>query len=272
MMHSVHVRTMLLCAAVAGLSAWATGCAAEPEPCNAAAALKSAPTSIALVEGGRGLLALPRNDGVTLRLDGLLAGFTSRRREDGVLVIAAPYGISGTLPARLQATCDDGDRAARAIELVIDPFVIVPLAPIAAAGPGPRRAPGMAVVDAGVVVVGGHEGSVALADAWLLPRGATQWRPLDVTLDGAGDGALDGALDGTLDGAGVGAGSVQATALGDGRSVLLLGANGATALLEVAGDGQASLRALSPGGAVPLDSDGALPRGREHAVGGGAVF
>lgn len=235
-MPSVHIRTMFVAVLAGGI-----GCVEEHVPCDAAAALAAAPASIALVEGGRGFLAMPRTADVSLRVDGLIAGFTTRRREDGIVVVTAPYGISGTLPARLDATCDDGDRATQRIDLVVAALRVQPIASLT--GPGPRTAPGMAVVDAGVLVVGGFDGATPLADVWLLPRGTTEWRRLDVDT-------------------GVGAGAVRATAMADRRRVLLLGPGGATALADLAdladvAGGATSITPLAPGGAVPVDSDGA---------------
>lgn len=224
--------TLLLALAAATSSA----CAQVDEPCVAADALVDAPTSLALVEGGRGFLALRAYAGITVTIDGLVPGFTTRVREDGVHVVRVPYGIAGTLPATLTATCDDGDRASASLELVVAPLAVRSLAPLED-GPGARDAPGMAVVPAGVVVVGGTFDRAALADAWLLPRGSDAWTRIDVELA-----------------ARVGAGSIRATAMDDGR-VLLLGPAGATAILDVTDTG--TLEVVTPGGAVPDESDGA---------------
>lgn len=233
----VHIRTVLVLALFAPLTG---ACAASDEACTAARALEAAPATLSLVEGGRGVLAMPRSAEIALHVDGLLAGFTTRRREDGALVVVAPYGITGTLPARIDASCQDGDRASRRIDLIVEPIGVVQLASLAA-GPGARRAPGMAVVEAGVLVIAGFPtvaGGAPLDDLWLLPRGSSAWRRLE----------LD---------AGVGAGSVRATAMADGRRVLLLGPSGATAIVDVAPDGAATITALAPGGAIPTESDGA---------------
>lgn len=214
------------------------GCAPVEPPCLAVGVLADAPSSIALVEGGRGFLALRSDPRVTVRIDGLVAGFTARVREDGVHVVRAPYGITGTLPASIEATCDDGDRATAPLDLVIAPIDVATLAPIQGGNaPGPREAPGLAVVPAGVVVVGGVHEHASLSDAWFLARGGDTWVELDVALAPL-----------------VGAGSIRATPRDDGR-VLLLGSTGATAILDVANGGDAKL--LAPGGAVPAESDGA---------------
>lgn len=219
---------------IALAAAMAMACAPVEEPCVAAEALVDAPTSLALVEGGRGFLALRAVPHVSVRIDGLVLGFSARVRDDGVHVVRAPYGIAGTLPARLEATCDDGDRASMAIELAVAPLAVRSLAPLAD-GPGERERPGMAVVAAGVVVVGGFRAGAPLDDAWLLPRDEGAWVPVDV------------------DALGVGAGSIRATAMEDGRA-LLLGPTGATAILDVTTH---TMESVAPGGDVPAESDGA---------------
>lgn len=234
----------MLALAAAMALADAMACAPVDDRCAPANALVDAPTSLALVEGGRGLLALRAEPRITVRIDGLVPGFTTRVREDGMHVVHAPYGIVGSLPATLVATCDDGAQASTSIDLVVAPLSVQSLAPLVDGpggglvdGPGARAAPGMAVVPAGVVVVGGTSDRGPLVDAWLLPRNTSAWLRIDVEL-------------------GVGAGSVRATAMEDGR-VLLLGATGATAILDVSDVDSMNATTVVPGGAIPGESDGA---------------
>jgi hypothetical protein len=131
---------------------------------------------IAMSEGGRARISFPFDETVALELVGLAPGFTARVTRDGArgrLVVGAPYGITGVLPAELVGSCADGLARALPVTLRVRPLTVTPLsADGAPAAPAPRWSPGLAVVGDRLVVVGGIGAGPGIArtdaldDAW----------------------------------------------------------------------------------------------------------
>lgn len=202
--------------AAAGVS-WAlvgvvAGCDEAPPPCDPAVALVGMSSTIELSEGGRAFVPFTGDARVRVEVAGLAPGFTARvegRAAGARIVVGAPYGITGSLPAEIVAACETGDEPA-AVALP----VTVRVAPLRVehlwrdgepSGPSPRAFTALAVrADGTIVVAGGLSGpspAAALADAWAYdPAGgvgggwAELWTPSTSPLAAAGSAGVARAL------------------------------------------------------------------------------
>lgn len=202
--------------AAAGVS-WAlvgavAGCEEAASPCDPAVVLVGMSSIIELSEGGRAFIPVGGDARVRVEVAGLAPGFTARVEERAAgarIVIGAPYGITGSLPAEIVAACETGaepDAVALPVTLRVAPLSVEHLwRDGEPSGPSPRAFTALAVrADGTVVVAGGLSGSgpvTALADAWAYDAAdgaggawAELWTPSTSPLAAAGTAGVARAL------------------------------------------------------------------------------
>lgn len=150
-------------------------------------------------------MAFTPDVGVRVEMVGLAPGFASRIEVlpgGARIVVRAPYGITGSVPAEVVATCEiDEDPAAVALPVTVRvrPLRAVVLDEDALARPPPRAFAALVALpgaDSRIVVAGGTSAGAALADVWSWDSSTNAWaRLVEEATEGGPSGVLRAALD-----------------------------------------------------------------------------